>query len=583
VICDSDRFQGTQEDTQSSPAAVVDAGSVTSLSTIVASQSTAQPARYSKEVIIFKRASLLSGHLKLIGQKVTDDWDLWHSTACSLWSDDTVSQMLDTQASGSAGPAPLPTPLPVPVATLPVPVATLPVALPVRQPVPVIALPVSTPLPVSLPVALATLPVVQPVPVVLPVVGDGPLDLSAPIAATLPVVLPVTLPVYDAGALEGGVLAVEADPDPTNPDIEKKDVRIRLRRVLRAGLATVGLTAAKARKDTEKKDVEVWPSIMGLPPKEKEELLAWPKHDRWQRHEDSLSGPEGSLRTPTNIEKERYLGLNRYNRVPDTLMPLQGPPYQWRHGVIPGMGVKPPTLEHPLRADPERKEPKTVEIDLADLRSLHARNRRMIEYINAVCHTSDILMECASRFIPEGVPERDIMNDAFQIGREATQNVLATGVANHQSHVIFERLLLESRDPRKQVTYLDSRTRAAARVRPANSDTHILGAEYVTLEKDIKDFIDSNKEFNEAKAARAAAPAASSSRYTGKSASASKSSRGHGQAYRSSGKSAYKSVYKQDYRKDKSSNDGKPYSGGGSSNNSRRGNRGRGRGNRDQK
>ena len=345
---------------------------------------------------------------------------------------------------------------------------------------------------------------------------------------------------------------------------------------LEAGLATVGVTAVPARKDLEKNDVGKWPSVMGAPPKDKEEILGWPKHDRWQRHEDSLTGPEGSLWKPVNVERERNLGLTKYNRVPDNLMPIQGPLYQWRHGVIPGMGVKPPTLEFPLMAAQDKKDPKTVTVDLADLRSIHARNRRMLEYGNAICHTSDILMELASRYIPEGVPERAIMNDAFQIGREATQNVLATGVANHQSHVIFERLLLEQRDTRKSVLNLDSRLKAQARVMPSNSDTYILGAEYTKLEKDLKDHVDSNKVYSEGGGGARAAPAASTSTYTGRSANAAKSSRGHGQAKKGGGKSSYQQEYKKD----------KPYNNNGNNNdncNNRRGNRGRGRGNRDQK
>ena len=217
-----------------------------------------------------------------------------------------------------------------------------------------------------------------------------------------------------------------------------------------------------------------------------------------------------------------------------------------------------------------------VYVELADLRALHTRNRRLMEYGNVICHTSDILLELASRYIPEGIPERALMNDAFQIGREATQNVLATATANHQSHVIYERLLLEQRDTRKHVTNLDSRLKAQARVMPSDSDQYILGTEHTRLEKDLKDHVDRNKFYSEGGGGARAVPAASTSTYTGRSANAAKSSRGHGQAKKGGGKSSYQ----QDYKKDK------PYNNSGNNNdnrNDRRGNRGRGRGNRDQK
>ena len=111
-------------------------------------------------------------------------------------------------------------------------------------------------------------------------------------------------------------------------------------------------------------------------------------------------------------------------------------------------------------------------------------------YNNVVCHTSDILLELARRHIPEGIPDRELMNDAFFIGREATQNVMATATANHQSHVTFERLLLLNRDTRPQMKNLGERLLAQARVFPSDSDDYIFGTQHTKLEQDMKDLID---------------------------------------------------------------------------------------------
>ena len=65
----------------------------------------------------------------------------------------------------------------------------------------------------------------------------------------------------------------------------------------------------------------------------------------------------------------------RYNRIPEAFLDIQGPSYQWKHGVIPGMGVKPPTLAFPVEPHKDSKDPKCVTAELADLRALHAQNR----------------------------------------------------------------------------------------------------------------------------------------------------------------------------------------------------------------
>ena len=57
------------------------------------------------------------------------------------------------------------------------------------------------------------------------------------------------------------------------------------------------------------------------------------------------------------------------------------------------MGVKPSALTFSVDPHKDIKEPTTVTIELADLRALHARNRRLLEYGNVVCHTSDLLLK----------------------------------------------------------------------------------------------------------------------------------------------------------------------------------------------
>ena len=102
---------------------------------------------------------------------------------------------------------------------------------------------------------------------------DGPLDLSVSAPVALPAVLPATPPLYavcqhDIIAVQEAIPSVSVpedkeDKDPSNPELEKKTVRIHLRRVLRAGLATVGASAVTARKEVEKSEVDKWPSTMG--------------------------------------------------------------------------------------------------------------------------------------------------------------------------------------------------------------------------------------------------------------------------------------------------------------------------------
>ena len=104
-----------------------------------------------------------------------------------------------------------------------------------------------------------------------------------------------------------------------------------------------------------------------------------------------------------------------------------------------------------------------------------------------------MLLKLASDHIPLGVPERALMEDVFVIGRDASQNVMATATANHQNHVIYERLLLTQRDSRPHVRYLDARMKAQARVAPSDSNQYVFGTEYVQFEKDLKDHLELNK------------------------------------------------------------------------------------------
>ena len=81
-----------------------------------------------------------------------------------------------------------------------------------------------------------------------------------------------------------------------------------------------------------------------------------------------MTGTGGQLRKATHIAKEEQLTDSRYVRVPEAALDIQGPPYRWRHGVIPGMGPKPPALTFPIIPDPKEKDPKAVNIELADLK-----------------------------------------------------------------------------------------------------------------------------------------------------------------------------------------------------------------------
>ena len=218
---------------------------------------------------------------------------------------------------------------------------------------------------------------------------------------------------------------------------------MKLRRVLQA-LPLVGTQPVKARAEVEKKDVSKWPASMGAPAKVKEDILGWPKHPRWTEFDELLTGPSGYLRDPAHVAKEQTLDMRIYNRIPDKFVAVQGPSHQWKHGVVPGMGVKPPTIPYPVDPHANKKEPSSVTVDLADLRAIHARNRKLLEYVNVVCHTSDILLQLANTHVPEHlVAERKLMQDVFEVGRDATQNIMATTTASHHSHVIYERLAYE--------------------------------------------------------------------------------------------------------------------------------------------
>ena len=130
-------------------------------------------------------------------------------------------------------------------------------------------------------------------------------------------------------------------------------------------------------------------------------------------------------------------------------------------------------------------------IDLADLRIIQGRNRKCLEYLNVVCHTSDILVKLADTHIPEHlVQERNLIRDVVNVGRDATQNVFANAAANHHSHVIYERSLLMQRDIRNHAKHLDARLAAQARLAPYDSDKFIFGTEHKQLEADLKARLD---------------------------------------------------------------------------------------------
>ena len=97
----SDMVIATQVDTTSSSAGAA--------ASVVVAQASGQPRRYSVEVVHFQRALLLHKHMGIIGHTVNNDWDFWHATARTMWPDDAIMDILDARASGAmAGPVPVP-------------------------------------------------------------------------------------------------------------------------------------------------------------------------------------------------------------------------------------------------------------------------------------------------------------------------------------------------------------------------------------------------------------------------------------------------------------------------------------------
>ena len=297
---------------------------------------------------------------------------------------------------------------------------------------------------------------------------------------------------------------VSTSVEPTNTTLstdipldKEEEIRISkrlIRRVLTDALPVTGVQPVPIRKSDKKAHVDdVWSASLDRTTPNTEQLFGWPKHDRWTAYENSLTGPDGLLRKLTQVDKEGKLTLTHYVRIKEDTLALRGPQFLWRHGDIPGMAEKMPTLHHPVRTDHDKKERQQVPIDLADLRSLQEKNKSLLKYNNVLCHTTDILLELARRNTPAESADRAMINDTFKVATTTLENVMALHTASLQSHVTWERAQVMKRDTRKQCSTLLPHKAAAARLAPCDSDEHLFGSERSVLESDMKEITDDNK------------------------------------------------------------------------------------------
>ena len=298
--------------------------------------------------------------------------------------------------------------------------------------------------------------------------------------------------------LEQASLEVESEDEYRDSEATKV-AKARTRQVLTTGLARIGTSAVKAAQDSKKRPMEkmraavaAWSAGLDEEPEEREGKLGFPIHPVVSSSRTAIL--EG-LNLPGNLAKEAKLDSTRYDRVPEAVIPLPKPKWQFYCGEDPGFETSQPKQLDPLRVL-DGKMPEKVVIKRADLLSVRNRLQKVGQFANVAAHGLQVLQKLCADHIPDG--ERSLAEDTVKMTKDALEGVCGLSAAGVVNHTIWERQLAMKHDSRYQLTdQLPELERARIRVRPIDSNDMLFGADRAALEETLrkakKDFEDSNR------------------------------------------------------------------------------------------
>ena len=284
-----------------------------------------------------------------------------------------------------------------------------------------------------------------------------------------------TLTVAPAGPTD-----IQGDPDQEHTPSQLRRAKELIMNLLSNGLELTGTKPAPAFIDERRASNPSWhePLDSEGPSTDQGEKLGWPIHPRIKEVRAKL---HEKLQMHAQREKEASASSQKYDRVPDTILPSPGPKYIFWQQEDPGWGDKRARDPHPLQS----RKRSTVTVDLEGLRANQKRYKHIIQYQNVVAHTLDIehalLKECTT----PGSKQRKVANDALEAARKALLATIYAATAGVTSHAIFERRLAFSNDSRVDST-LPVEQRVKACLAPIDHADYLFGADRSRLEKDLK-------------------------------------------------------------------------------------------------
>ena len=296
--------------------------------------------------------------------------------------------------------------------------------------------------------------------------GDGA-GLARPNSPAPPGLSPVQ-PVGPAQSAEG----TEESPE----NLRAKQL---IRQVLTEGLALTGNEPVSLPQEDKRPTLSPWGDTLDGVVKPQEEKLAWPVHFRVKDIRAAITSKLGSL-----APKEATVDATRYDRVPDSIVPLTGPRYLWLSGPDPGWSDKLPSNIEPLQSSMAVKNDRVAGVQLQDLRAVQASFKQITALSSVLSHSLDIFAKVLPQ-VPDG-PDKTLANTTMEVARTAASTMAAVATQRVISHTIFERHRAQNRDDRYDFMSLPAEVRAAARLGPVDSDVHVFGSHRTWLETQLK-------------------------------------------------------------------------------------------------
>ena len=293
---------------------------------------------------------------------------------------------------------------------------------------------------------------------------------------------PASVPASDATA----TLAALADLVNTKEDSHTVQEKACIKKVLMDGLPLIGLQPVSVKSESKAADMEefeAWDLALDKTTDTSKSKLGWPIHPAVTNVRTALMN---KLQKDATVDSNVSQTLKSYDRVPDSVIPL-GPKYFWLRKADPGWEVdKRPKDAFPCTERSSSSEPKTVSLNLSDIRAHHVKHKRMVQVVNTLGFGVDMLRSIMQQHVPQEHEHRELSTSILTVVGKAVSSLAADATAMVINHQAWERQATFERDTRLWATTLPDREKVKARSAPMDSDSRVFGATPTELEANLK-------------------------------------------------------------------------------------------------